>query len=81
VAPTNPLLGQLTPSLARARTGVTRGESQRRATALVTRIKAYEQQHGQPPASLEVFGDAAFATDPFTNASFRYERVEGGFRL
>ena len=81
VAPTNPLLGQLTPSLARARAGVTRGESQRRATALVTRIKAYEQQHGEAPASLEVFGDAAFATDPFTNARFRYERVEGGFRL
>jgi hypothetical protein len=78
---THPMIRTLLPALGRSNFITTRGETARRGTLLLTRIKAYEQQFGAPPESLDAFGGATYALDPFTNAPFRYERTPDGFRL
>lgn len=78
---TNPIMRSLLPSLSRAFTIRTRNEAQQRGALLVSRIKAYEQQYGTLPDSLDAIGDGQFTIDPFSNARFRYERTSNGFRL
>ncbi len=78
---THPMIRTLLPALSRANFTSTRGETARRGTLLLARIKAYEQQNGAPPESLDAFGGASYTVDPFTNAPFRYERTPEGFRL
>jgi hypothetical protein len=77
----NPLLSVLLPSLSRATHLTTRSESNRRATLLVTHLKAYHQQYGTYPDSLNVFGDAEMVIDPFTDQSFAYRRDGDDFVL
>ena len=77
----NPLLSMLLPSLSRATHLAARSESSRRATLLVTHLKAYRQQYGTYPDSLDVFGDAEMAVDPFTDQSFAYSRDGDDFML
>jgi hypothetical protein len=77
----NPIVGNLAPALSRAHTLSTRSESSRRATALVTNIMAYRQEHGSLPESLDAFGDRGFLVDPFTNRRFVYRREGDGFKL
>ncbi len=77
----NPLLSMLLPVLSRATHLAARSESSRRATLLVTHLKAYRQQYGTYPDSLEVFGDAEMAVDPFTDLSFTYSRDGDDFVL
>jgi len=77
----NPLLSALLPSLSRATHLTTKSESNRRATLLVTHLKAYRQQYGTYPDSLNVFGDAEMVIDPFTDESFAYHRDGDDFML
>ena len=77
----NPLIGGLVPSISRVVQVETKGEAIRRATILTARLKAYRQQHGAYPESLEVFGDREIAIDPFTGGRFAYQRDGDGFRL
>ena len=77
----NPLLSVLLPSLSRATHLTTKSESNRRATLLVTNLKAYRQQYGTYPDSLNVFGDSEMAIDPFTDQSFAYHRDGDDFVL
>jgi hypothetical protein len=78
---TNPMVKTFMPALSRYYTLVTGSEVQQRGTQLAARIKAFEQQNGSLPESLDVFGEADFTVDPFTGARFRYERTDGGFRI
>lgn len=77
----NPFVAVLVPSLSRANQLTTRAESQRRATLLVANLKAYKQQHGTYPPSLDVFGGRDWATDPLTAQPYRYEPSDENFRL
>jgi hypothetical protein len=77
----NPLLSVLLPVFDRATHVATQSESSRRATLLVTHLRAYRQQYGTYPDSLEVFGDAEMAVDPFTDLSFTYSRDGDDFVL
>jgi hypothetical protein len=77
----NPLLSVLLPSLSRATHLTTKSESNRRATLLVTHLKAYRQQYGTYPDSLNVFGDSEMVIDPFTDESFAYHRDGDDFVL
>lgn len=77
----NPLLAVLMPSLSRAAHLTTKSESSRRATLLVTHLRAHRQQYGTYPDSLDVFGDAEMLVDPFTDQSFAYYRDGEDFTL
>ncbi len=77
----NPLLAMLMPSFGRAAHLAARSESSRRATLLVTQLKAYRQQYGTYPDSLNVFGDTEMVIDPFTDQSFAYRRDGDDFML
>ena len=77
----NPLLRSLAPSLGRCHFIKTRSETTRRATQLVSNLRAWEQQHGEYPDSLDVFADRDCAYDPFGDGYFAYRRVDGGFKL
>ncbi|MFQ5806815.1 MAG: hypothetical protein ACE5I3_10235 [Phycisphaerae bacterium] len=77
----NPVLAVLVPSLGRANHLATRAATARQATRLITSLKAYRQQYGTYPDSLDVFGDAEMLVDPFTDQSFAYRRDGEDFRL
>jgi len=77
----HPLLRRLTPSLERYGFLMTRGETTRAASLLATHLHAYWQEHGEYPASLEVFAGQDFATDPFSAAPFVYRRAGNDFVL
>lgn len=77
----NPLLSMLLPSLSRAAHLGARNEASRRATMLITNLKAYRQQHGDYPDSLDVFGGTTMASDPFTSERFVYRRDGDDFTL
>ncbi len=76
----DPLVGVLTPALSRASFLYTRGETNRRATTLVSELKAYKQQFGSYPDSLATLGTSSIV-DPFTGQSFAYRREGDSFVL
>ena len=69
-------MSEFIPSLGRASHLSTRAITTRNATRLVANLKAYRQQHGSYPDSLDVFGDSEMTRDPFTGDRFVY-RVDG----
>lgn len=77
----NPFLRALAPSLARYNVVRTRGDALRRATVLVASLRAYQQRHGEYPASLDQLREAAPITDPFSEAPFVYRRAGHDFVL
>ncbi len=77
----NPLLATLLPSLGRMNHLATRGATTRNATRLITNLRAYRQQYGEYPDSLDVFGDAEMTIDPFTGNYFVYQRDGDDFTL
>lgn len=77
----NPMLRIMLPALSRASFLTARGQSAQRGAELVANIKAYQQQFGELPQTLEAFGDRSFTIDPFTGGRFRYIRDGDGFRL
>lgn len=77
----NPLLATLLPSVFRYKHVATRGATIRQATRLITNLKAYRQQYGKYPDSLDVFGDSEMVVDPFTGRRFVYRRVGDDFQL
>lgn len=77
----NPLLGALVPSLSRYNFLNTRGVATRRATRLVTHLRAYHQSFGAYPDSLELFGESEFIRDPFTGDPFVFYRDGDDFVL
>lgn len=81
LAQQNPFVATLMPALSRAMQSTGRAESQRRATLLVANLKAYKQQHGTYPPSLDVFAGREWATDPLTGQAFSYAPTDGNFRL
>ena len=77
----NPMLSGMLPALSRCNYVGTRGDSMRQATRLITHLKAYRQQYGSYPDSLEVFADRDFTHDPFTGDYFAYRRDGDDFTL
>jgi hypothetical protein len=71
----------LLPSLGRYQFTKTRGEAARRATLLVTELKAYQQQYGTYPESLAALADPGVAADPFTGEAFIYQQQGDDFVL
>ena len=81
-ADSHPILRSLAPSLSRASFLTVRGEANRRGAVLLANIKAYQQQYGVLPESLDLFRDKRFSIDPFTGRAYRYQLDDqGGFRL
>jgi hypothetical protein len=78
---TNPMLRTMLPAMSRASFLTARGQAGQRGAELITNIRAYQQQYGELPESLEVFGDSAFAVDPFSGGHFRYVREGDSFRV
>jgi hypothetical protein len=76
-----PLMTALLPALGRASHLGTRAETTRNAIRLVANLKAYHQQHGTYPESLDAFGDASMTVDPFTTDRFAYRRDGDDFTL
>ena len=72
----NPLVRLLAPNLRRAHVLHVRAESYGRATRVIANLRAFRQQHGVYPESLQAFGGADFAIDPLTARPFRY-RLDG----
>ncbi|MBN2447000.1 MAG: hypothetical protein JXO22_09755 [Phycisphaerae bacterium] len=72
----NALLRLLPPSFRRTFFMHTRAEMQRRGTRLLAHLKAYRQQHGSYPDTLEVFAGTDYVIDPLTEHPFIY-RHEG----
>ena len=77
----NPLMRAMMPALGRYYALHTRAETNRRATMLTANIKAYRQQHGSYPDSLDAFGDREMVVDPFTDERFVYRRDGDSFTL
>jgi hypothetical protein len=77
----NPVMREMLPALSRYHALHTRAETNRRATMLTANIKAYRQQYGEYPESLDVFGDREFVVDPFTDQRFVYRRTGDDFML
>jgi hypothetical protein len=77
----NPVLAMLVPSLGRAYHVTTRAATTRQATRLITNLKAYRQQYGTYPDSLDAFGDSDMVLDPFTGGPFVYHRDGDDFTL
>lgn len=77
----NAMVKMLAPAFSRAHMVKTRAEAQRRASMLLANIKAYEQQTGAPPESLEAFAGREFVQDPFTGQPYIYRRTADGFML
>ena len=77
----NPVLSMLLPSLSRCCFVATRSDATRQATRLVANLKAYRQQNGVYPDSLDALGDADFTIDPFTGQRFAYQRTGDDFQL
>ena len=77
----NPLLSMLLPSLSRATQISVRAEANRRATMLVANVKAYRQQHGAYPDSLDALDAGNVIVDPFTGSGFAYRRTGDDFTL
>jgi hypothetical protein len=75
----NPLL--TVPSYYRYHQVRAKADAMQRATRLVTQLNAYRQAHGDYPESLDVFGGADFAIDPFTGKALNYQPTGGTFRL
>jgi len=80
-AENNPYLNHLTPSLSRYHLVKTKAEANRRATLLVTNLRAYRQAYGSYPPSLEAFGDLDFSIDPLSGTHFVYRRDGDDFVL
>ncbi len=76
-----PLMSALLPSLGRASHLSTRASATRNATRLVANLKAYRQQHGTYPDSLDAFGDSEMIRDPFTGGRFVYRPGGDDFTL
>lgn len=76
----NPVLSTLLPALSRAYQNGTQAEANRRATLLVTQIKAHQQRTGQYPASLAEVGGSGLI-DPYTGQPFAYRAQDGDFSL
>ena len=77
----SPVTRAMAPNFARAYFIETRAETMRRAAQLSVNLRAYRQQHGAYPESLDALGVREIATDPFTGAAFRYERGGDDFVL
>jgi hypothetical protein len=77
----NPLLARMLTALGRLNHLAARARATRNATRLIANLKAYNQQHGDYPESLEVFGDSDMTVDPFTGERFVYRRDDGDFTL
>lgn len=77
----NPLVAGMLPSLGRANYLGVHAQATRNATRLIANLKAYRQQHGAYPDSLEVFGETDMAVDPFTGGGFAYRRDGSDFTL
>jgi len=77
----NPLMSTLLPALGRASHLSFRANATRNATRLVASLKAYRQQHGAYPDSLDVFGGSEMTRDPFTGNRFVYRPDGDDFRL
>jgi hypothetical protein len=75
------VISGMLPALSRANFRATRSEAGRRATLLVAELRAYQQQHGQLPETLEALGGIDAQIDPFTGQSFHYRRQGGDFVL
>jgi hypothetical protein len=73
----NPVLQIMAPAMSRFMATATQGESSRRATLLVSELRAFRQQNGRYPADLTELGPGArHAIDPFTGQPFAY-RLNG----
>ena len=59
----------------------TAGASSVAATRVIIELKAYRQQNGEYPISLQDLLDQEAIIDPFTGEPFRYQRVEDDFVL
>ncbi len=70
----NPVLRMFVPEFTRAYFVRARADTQERGAHLLTELRAYRQEHGAYPKSLDVFGDRDFVFDPLTGASFVYRR-------
>lgn len=77
----HPALRLFAPALGRYHFIHARAEAARRATILVTRLKAYRQEHGDYPDSLDAFAGDEFTIDPFADAAFHYRRAGDSFVL
>lgn len=77
----NPILAELLPSLSRASFISARSDGARRAASVVSQLKAFRQQHGSYPESLDGLGGSDAVFDPFTQQQFRYQRVGDDFML
>jgi len=74
-------LQELVPALSRATISTARGDAGRRAAITAARIKAYQQQFGVLPDSLDALGISESMIDPFTNQPFVYRRDGDDFVL
>lgn len=77
----NPLLSALLPALSRAREMQVRADTNRNATLLITNLKAYRQQRGSYPESLDTLGGHPFINDPFSGNRYVYRRQGDDFTL
>ena len=77
----NPLMVSLLPSLRRCTQVAARNESARNAARLITNLKAYRQQFGAYPESLDVFGDSDMTYDAYGGGRFGYVHQGDDFEL
>jgi hypothetical protein len=75
----HPFVRMLAPALSRASHLARLNDASRRGTLAAARVRAYEQQHGMLPESLDEIGPGAI--DPFTGQPFGYQRTDSGFRI
>lgn len=77
----NPVLATMLPVLSNCFRNAARQDSLSNATRLVANLKAYRQQYGEYPESLDVFGDAKMTVDQLTGGRFAYIRRGDDFEL